>query len=74
MILLAAFVYVVAAFLGFLLLAGYIEISERWLNSRRRAYPSVPQFLVFMAGGTSLIGIYIGLVTQVFVWAGWMSV
>ena len=73
MILLASFVYVVAGLLGFLLLAGYTELSERWMDSRR-AYPSATEFLVFIAGGAALACIYIGLVVQVFDWAGWAGV
>ena len=69
MILLTTFVYVVAGLLGFLLLAGYIELSERWMDSRR-AYPSALEFLVFLAGGTVLIGIYIALMAPVVVWTG----
>ena len=63
MILLASFVYVAAGLLGFLLLAGYIELSERWMDSRR-AYPSAVEFLVF----------YIALMAPVVVWAGLASV
>ena len=70
MILLVSFVYVVV---GFLLLVGYIELSERWMDSRR-AYPSAVEILVFMAGGTVLIGIYIALMAPVFDWAGWAGV
>ena len=73
MILLVSFVYVVVGLLGFLLLAGYIELSERWMDSRR-AYPSALEFLVFLAGGTVLIGIYIALMAHVVVWAGLASV
>ena len=73
MILLASFVYVAAGLLGFLLLAGYIELSERWMDSRR-AYPSAVEFLVFITGGTVLIGIYIALMAPVVVWAGLASV
>ena len=73
MILLVSFVYVVVGLLGFLLLAGYIELSERWMDSRR-AYPSALEFLVFLAGGTVLIGIYIELMAPVVVWAGLASV
>ena len=74
MILLASFVYVAAGLLGFLLLAGYIELSERWMDSRRRDYPSSTEFLVIMAGVAALACIYIGLVVQVFDWAGWTGV
>ena len=73
MILLTTFVYVVAGLLGFLLLAGYIELSERWMDSRR-SYPSALEFLVFLAGGAVLIGIYIALMAPVVVWAGLASV
>lgn len=72
MILLTAFVYVATVFLGFLLMAGYIVMSERWMDSRR-AYPSALKFLVFRVGGAVLIGIYTALVARVFVWAGWVS-
>ena len=74
MILLTTFVYVVTGFLGFLLLAEYIGLSERWVDSRRRDYPSSAEFLVIMAGGAALACIYIGLVVQVFDWAGWTGV
>ena len=73
MILLTTFVYTVAGLLGFLLMAGYIELSERWMDSRC-AYPSALEFLVFLAGGTVLIGIYIGLMAPVIVWVGLASV
>ena len=73
MILLTTFVYVATGLLGCLLLAGYIELSERWVDSRR-AYPSAVEFLVFIAGGTVLIGIYIALMAPVVVWAGLASV
>ena len=73
MILLTTFVYVVAGLLGFLLLAGYAEMVERWMDSRRACY-SVPGFIVFLACGAALVCIYIGLVVQVFDWAGWTGV
>lgn len=73
MILLASFVYVAVGHLGFLLLAGYIEMSERWMDSRR-AYPSALEFLAFMAGGAALLGIYIALTAPVAVWVGLVSV
>ena len=73
MILLTVFVCAAVGFLGFLILAGYIEMVERWMDSRR-AYHSALGFLVFMVGGVALFCLYVGLVTQVFVWAGWMSV
>ena len=74
MILLTTFVYVVTGVLGFLLLAEYIGLSERWVDSRRRDYPSSAEFLVIMAGGATLTYIYIGLVVQAFDWAGWTGV
>lgn len=70
MILLTTFVYVVVGFLGFLLMAGYIE---RWMNTHRAGF-SVLGFLVFIAGGVALLCLYIGLVAQVFDWAGWTGV
>lgn len=73
MILLAAFVYAVAGFLGFLLLAGYVEMVERWMDTGR-AYHSMPGFLVFMAGGVAIFCVYAGLVVQVFDWTGWVGV
>ena len=69
MILLTVFVYVTVGLLGFLLMAGYIE---RWMNTHR-SDPSVLEFLVFIAGGIALLCLYIGLMTQVFVWVGWVS-
>ena len=74
MILLTSFVYAVAGLLGFLLLAGYIGLSERWADSRRRDYTSSAECLVIAAGGAALACIYIGLVVQVFDWAGWTGV
>ena len=73
MILLTTFLFAVVGFLGFLILAGYIEMVERWMDSRR-AYHSALGFLVFMVGGVALFCLYIGLVAQVFVWAGWLGV
>ena len=68
MILLTTFVCAVVGFLGFLLLAGYIEMVEWWMVT------SVPAFLVSIAGGIALVCLYAGLVVQVFDWAGWMGV
>lgn len=73
MILLTTFVYTVAWLLGFLLLAGYAEMVERWMDSRRTYY-SVQGCIVFSACGAALIGIYAGLVAQVFDWVGLVSV
>ena len=74
MILLTTFVYAVTGFLGFLLLAEYIGLSERWADSRRRDYTSSAECLVIVAGGAALAYIYIGLVVQVLDWAGWTGV
>ena len=73
MILLTTFVYVATVFLGFLLMTGYIVMSERWMDSRR-AYPSALKFLVCRVCGAVLIGIYTALMARVFDWAGWVSV
>ena len=73
MILLTTMLCAVVGFLGFLLLAGYIEMVERWMDSRR-AYFSALGFLVYMLGGVALFCGYIGLMTQVCVWVGWVSV
>ena len=73
MILLTTFVYVATVFLGFLLMAGYIVMSERWMDSRC-AYPSALKFFVCRAGGAVLIGLYTALMARVFDWAGWVSV
>lgn len=73
MILLTTLVYTVAWLLGFLLLAGYVEMVERWMDSRRTCC-SVSEVIVFLACGAALIGIYAGLVDQVFVWVGWVGV